>query len=532
MKQFDLTEQIKNGNKYNNFHVFNNSIVHYKDNIYIMVYRCIRYNISHDTHPWDMWGCNCNPDHCDYWYEGYTTNTEECTTNTEECTTNTEECESDNSQNHIYSSSSISSNHSNDYSKYGYSSFSGMSPYIYTSTGIYDDYLTDYFKNNKTYKIYNLGKYVNKINENDYETDTTGLCVLIFDGKKFNMMYNINNIFEYDNYTKHHDSRIYNINGKIYLTYNTYQYDDTRFVVQMSTCEIDINLDNKYIRVHNEKLLINNYKDVEKNCIIHGNDVLYSLHKNFVFEHGKNLITKSSDILNKIYKKYDNIYVSLSTPVVDFDDYYLSVGHIKLNHESNDVKKFFKDNNIDIRKFKIIHTYWMYFSFFFLFDKSYNIVKISDFFIFENAHANFPSGLTKTHDGNYFLSYGVNDNKSIVLMLTKNEINSLLKTDTPEFKIFDTRSHDESDCESHDESDNKQIKLVELDKSRPKIINSIQNNSKFINLKYKPPIMKSSNNKVISLQMLNPHNHHSNYNNNNVVAINRKAHKKMAINFL
>lgn len=54
MKIIDLTEQIQNKNIMNNY-VFNNSIIYYKQNTFIMTYRNIIYNVGQKIHPWKFW---------------------------------------------------------------------------------------------------------------------------------------------------------------------------------------------------------------------------------------------------------------------------------------------------------------------------------------------------------------------------------------------------------------------------------------------------------------------------------------------
>ena len=53
MKILDLTSSLDEDK--HNYYYFNGSIVHYYDNMFILVYRQIIYNLPIVYHPWDIW---------------------------------------------------------------------------------------------------------------------------------------------------------------------------------------------------------------------------------------------------------------------------------------------------------------------------------------------------------------------------------------------------------------------------------------------------------------------------------------------
>ena len=423
----DITEKIKsNFNNSSNYYCFNNSLIHYRDNYYLMTYRVLYYNIKTKIHPWSWWWNGSkifyieNPDLIDK-----------------------VDIFSDRKHKH--------------------------------SLG-FDNFLS--LKNNE-----------NKINFNKYEFDGTGLAILkISDNFNIEIIYNINNIFEDD---MNQDARIVNINNKFYITYNSFVIENDLTYIRMFKRKIFINLENKTFYLGKEFVMSNaTNKQVEKNWILFKNknttdfynmndiiddkyildnnfisntpitsssnttsknkssqeniddvDILYSINGFFNIIHNNKLMGYRVDLLSNIIKYYKNeIYFSLSSPCIEYEInneiLYLSLGHVKINHkinfENSPFEKFLLSidyfNNKTLNK----HGKYIYFMFFFVFDKYYNLKYLSNAFIPTDEHNShlpyllvFPTGITKFND-KYIISYGEGDVKCKLLCLSKDTIDMSL----------------------------------------------------------------------------------------------------------
>jgi predicted GH43/DUF377 family glycosyl hydrolase len=386
MKIFDITDQIKI-NKSNNY-VFNNSLIHLQDNLFIMVYRNIIYNIDELTHPWKFW---------------------------------------------------------ND------------------SYKIMLKYNPDIVKNNQhlnvNFKLFNLSKYRNHLShdhfvklfkfkdntifnndEKSIEFDGTGLCVLKYINDTFIVKFNVNNIFDRN---MNQDARLYKFNDELYLTYNSFIIHNNDLFVKMIKRKFTIDLNDNFLYLYPEcELLTIKHKSVEKNCILLDNhNVLYNIDKKFIIQNNNTKIIIKSKILDHINTRFNNIFISLGTPVIKFDNQYISVGHMKIEYKNNKniyLTKFLK--NIDLDKIKL-HGRYLYFAFIFIFDHNYNIKFISDFFIpsinedYLPYLLVFPTGLTYYND-KYYISYGEGDDKCKILELSKNDILNILKKYNQELIIL------------------------------------------------------------------------------------------------
>ena len=386
MKIINLTDLIKTNN-FNNY-VFNNSLVHLYDNSFIMVYRNIIYNIKELTHPWKFW---------------------------------------------------------ND----SYKIMLKYNPNI-----IYNNQHL-----NVNFKLFNLSKYRNHLSHDQFvklfkfrdntifnndeiiiEFDGTGLCILEYNNNEFTVKFNINNIFDKN---MNQDTRIYKLNNELYLTYNSFIIENNNLFVKMIKRKLTIDLNDNFLYLYPEhELLTIKHNSVEKNCILlENNDVLYSINKKFIIQHNNSKIIKKSKILDHINLRFNNIFISLGTPVVKFDNLNISVGHMKIEFKNNKniyLTKFL--NNIDLTKIKL-HGKYIYFAFFFVFDHNYNIKFISDFFIpsinddYLPYLLVFPTGLV-FYNNKYYISYGEGDEKCKILELSKEEINNILKKYNQELIIL------------------------------------------------------------------------------------------------
>jgi predicted GH43/DUF377 family glycosyl hydrolase len=374
MLTFDITNEITMSENPNRF-VFNNSIVLFVENIYIMVYRCINYNIPKKIHPWK------------YWDNSYKLTEKCCNDENEHLSVNRK----------LYS-----------ISKYRTKKMKESFIELYTTDNVDADF---------------------------FDHDNTGICLLKYEDDKFKVVHNITNIFGQN---MNQDARIYNIDGKLFLTYNGFFIENEKKIVKMMKVEINVNLEKNFMFINSEKSLLNDYKLVEKNCIIHQTDVLYSINKQFIIERNSIKITYFSKILSELYEKFPGIYFSLGTQTIPFNKNYLTVGHVKFPITNSYIKDFIKDNNMESIKF--LYYKYMYFFFFFEFTKDYEIVNFSDLFIMNNSSSViFPTGLTYSHDERILLSYGENDEKCMISSIKKEDIEYCFNNSSYSHRLFNNK---------------------------------------------------------------------------------------------
>ena len=280
----------------------------------------------------------------------------------------------------------------------------------------------------------NLGKEIilnlesKKLYQSTTEYDSTGLAIFTFNGNKFNLKYNIANLFENE---MNQDTRIYYINNQLYLTYNTFE-DINNPKVRIRQRKMNIYKDK--IILSSESYLFNHiYKNIEKNCVYdHKLRIQYEIKNNYTIIENNKLINKKfafNDLIN--YYGKENIFISLSTPFVKYKDKYLCCGHIKVVYKN--ILNMYpfnifmsKINLAEIHK----HGKYMYFMFLYTYDET-GIVDMSPSFIpsINNNHLPYilvmPCGMTKIND-KYIISYGEGDCKTKILILTEKEIDYLL----------------------------------------------------------------------------------------------------------
>ena len=383
MKIIDLTHHFTNEKNINNHH-FNNSVIHYKDNLYIVIYRIIRNKSIEYIHPWKIWWDS---------YRRSLRNTELHKKN-----------------NHL-----------------------GV------NIKLFDELK---YRNHIAYdKFVIIPKSINEdLIDNDFENyDSTGLAIFEMIDNKWNIYKNINNLFGDE---LNHDTRITKINDDFYITYNMFHKTDEIMTVRMMQRKIKINLDNNYIYLSKENDMLENFtlvKSVEKNCILDLKEkILYNINGEFIVydKNNNNVITNRVNIIDEIINYYgkENIIFSLGTPCIKYKNKQLSVGHIKFQFKKkyNDYSplKMFIDG-IDFSKI-YQHGKYIYMMFLFEFDDNYNVTRISNSFIptDENEchlpyHVVFPTGLCINND-NVLISYGEGDTRCKLIVLHDNQIESLL----------------------------------------------------------------------------------------------------------
>lgn len=375
MKFHDLTKNISLST--NNYYVFNNSLIHYKDNIFLMSYRVIKYNLNKTIHPWK------------FWTDGYKMVQKDIIENNE----------------HL--------------------------------ADVYKLYnITKYRKKISEDYVVSLDNDIDNINSLLYEFDGTGIVILKYEDGNFIIEKNINNIFEKD---MNQDARLQYDNDQLWITYNAFFICSENNKLMVDMCKRQLFINNNFIYMAPEQHLFNfDHKLVEKNCTLHNSHVLYEINKNFtVYDNINNkFIIGNNDIIKTFKKNNPYCEFSLGTPTISYDGNFLTAGHMKMEYKKVDNSSFLDQINFNGNTAFKKHGKYIYFMFFVLFDNNYNILKMSDLFIPTDNDRKchlpyllvFPVGLTLYNDI-IFLSYGEGDERTKIIEFSYQEMNKLLKTE-------------------------------------------------------------------------------------------------------
>lgn len=270
------------------------------------------------------------------------------------------------------------------------------------------------------------------------------------------------------------DARLLYINkNKFIVSYNVFIKSDLE--IKRGNCingcglismnKIELNKDGSELTLYQDTILcpdISNY--VEKNWSFwkFKNDLyfsyqLYPSHEIFKLSHfGMNKTIKCTSVTVdtidclRIFRHACNyiqnnrtiypLHVSVTTPAIQFTylnlPLYIGIGHIKYNYEEvSRLRSGSCDylNNITTRineLFPVLHPVYIYLMFFYIFDGRNGLVKyISNMFIPYNEKSKtglfFPSGITKTNDNKFLLSYGDSDSLCKYIILDKTKIESM-----------------------------------------------------------------------------------------------------------
>jgi predicted GH43/DUF377 family glycosyl hydrolase len=389
----DITKLIK----YDilNYHCFNNGLLHYKDNIFIMPYRVIKFNSldQKEYHPWKIW------------LDGYRLLQEQ--------------------KNKLLQTNA----------------------HLNVNTKLFTASYRMKFEFDKFINI-NLK---NMIDDNLDQFDGTGLAIMEFINNEWIIKYNINNIFENET---NHDTRICRVGNDIYVTYNMFLQSEHICHVKMIRRKLQLNLEEEYLYLYPEEDLLKtldksfNSSKIEKNCVIDpNNNVLFSIDGSFKILTPDILIIKQCPIISELIKTYNNsIYFSLSTPPIKFNNNNLAVGHVKIEYKKIYPNTFFNNfmKTLDFKNIKK-HGKYIYFMFLFEYDDKYNILRMSNFFVptINNNHLPyylvFPVGLVE-YNNNYLISYGEGDTKCKILTLSKEYITKLLDNFNGDFFMLTLES--------------------------------------------------------------------------------------------
>uniref|UniRef100_A0A6C0LT18 Polysaccharide pyruvyl transferase domain-containing protein n=1 Tax=viral metagenome TaxID=1070528 RepID=A0A6C0LT18_9ZZZZ len=350
----DFTDKLSTDNI--NYYVFNPSILHWKDDLFLIAYRIAFYDIPVQYHPWKIWD------------NGY-----------------------------------------------------------------------KFFKNSKQIMIH---KYRNVMGPSLYhklisqpiiqkysEHDSTGLAIArLKNNEELQIINNIADLFPNE---MNQDARLCN-NGGLLIIYNTFEFSGVKLRYR------DIIINDHEIFLSEEKYLFDHiYRPVEKHCYYSDDRqlVYYGIGDNFeIINLNNNNITKisSKSHFEYLYNKYgkSNVFLSLSTSHISFDNLKIAIGHAKITFK--EIPNFDFLENIDTKNV-YLHGKFIYFMFIYEFDDQHNITRVSPLFIpsIDNNHLPYllvmPISIIFYND-KYFISYGEGDTKCKCLILNHDEINMLLNS--------------------------------------------------------------------------------------------------------
>ena len=261
------------------------------------------------------------------------------------------------------------------------------------------------------------------------EYDSTGIATLRFMGDRFHVLSNQEAPFGTE---MNQDARLGGAaGGKVRVSYNCFEKCADRTCVRMRYRELLLAGDAMHFS-REQNMFEHKYKHVEKNCVFHGDDVIYEVGKKFsVIRGGTRRLYPS--LLEPFIKYYGEnvVHCSSSTPPIKYGRGYLACAHIKMVYKKI-AKEPFKQflDGVDFSLIKR-HGKYVYFIVLYEFDADYNMTRISSPFIpssFSN-HLPYllvmPTGLCYLKQ-NVAITYGEGDCRCKVLVLAPREIETLL----------------------------------------------------------------------------------------------------------
>jgi hypothetical protein len=298
------------------------------------------------------------------------------------------------------------------------------------------------------------------------EFDSTGICLLRFTGDKFELVFNLNNLFNGD---MNQDCRIYKVDDKYLLTYNVFESDTktkTKYVkMKKRTLYIKPHPDSsEQYKLHltAESYMYNHiYKNVDKNCVYIDGGVLYEIGKtlDIIANPGttsQKMVRASIPRIANIIDHYgkDRVFVSASTPPIKYtgsgQDRWLVCGHIKISYKQcKDISPFSEFMGCIEHSHISAHGKYIYLMFLCEYEangQGYKVTRVSNPFIPTDGTTHLPYvlcipiGLCEGFDGKVAISYGEGDCRCKVAILNKKEIEGLLvgadKTDPSPLRFY------------------------------------------------------------------------------------------------
>jgi hypothetical protein len=267
----------------------------------------------------------------------------------------------------------------------------------------------------------------------DGEVDTTGLAMLsLAQNGSWEVKWNIVQVFP-DEYNQ--DARIYKLNKELVIVYNVFEKE--KIGLRYRT----FHLTDTHLVFSEEKYLFDHrFRNCEKHCFHHYNDpniIQYSLGNQFCNLVENEMQKTKCSFFDYLYQKYgqENVLISLATPPIPYKTHFLACGHAKIWYKR--IPHFDFLDHIDTKKIKP-HGKYIYFAFFYEYDETNHILRVSPLFIpsVNNSHLPYllfmPIGLTRSNekdpDSNIILSGGEGDVRLRIIVFQPKEIEYLLST--------------------------------------------------------------------------------------------------------
>lgn len=402
-------------------HVLNPSIMHWKDDLFIVAYRSIVYRISKEKntkslwmHPWKIW---------DNGYKYY----------------------HDDPDRLYY----LKFPRSSSFRKPGHDKYRktpGLSP--------------DFFINFSSDNNRRLSDIFHDYNE--IEIDTTSIAILQYTSDEWHVKRSYPFMFENE---MNHDARLHRFGDSFFISYNAYFFDKQEVVRMMYRPFIiyeEEEVPVMYFFEERPMIDSNIARDVEKNCVFIGDDVLYSIssgeckiqRNNILYQIDQNIFWQK--IFNAT-REYDAVF-SLSTNVIPYlKNRWLMAGHVKIPFRSiqkrdpiSGSKKSWLEwiNNLSWKNI-YSHGKYIYYTFFIEFNAQYQITRVSHAFIPTTAKEShlpfllvFPSGLEYGRNREeIIMTYGEGDIRTKALSLSVDSMEDLLHTEEEmRLDVFDPES--------------------------------------------------------------------------------------------
>lgn len=296
----------------------------------------------------------------------------------------------------------------------------------------------------------------NRISPNAREFDSTGLALVEYipdDGHRpWRLVRNFHNIFGQD---MNQDARLSRGDhpNEFWITYNGFFQTDGRSrrsptVRMMKRCVHIIEREDSPSFLYlfeEEELLTLPHQDIEKNCVLHNEAVLYSISKGeFVYHTPHEIRGRTPDPLLRdldALLRPHGILLSLGTPPHPYRDRYLMAGHLKIPFRrfrsgTDPMPPFLKSFFETIPWDEIyLHGRFLYLMILIEFDKEYCVHRISHALLPTEGRSYlpyllcFPAGLTRGRNADeILLSYGEGDVRCKLFSFTTDDVETLLHT--------------------------------------------------------------------------------------------------------
>ena len=385
MHLWDLTDLLKSSHDGPNTFYCNNSIIHWRDNLFLMTFRRMQYKPhgSHVFHPWKIW---------------------------------------DNAY------------------KYLYPDPERLFLRSVTSRVRHGDLKYRQYKSSDM--VISLKHPRSTIPADVPEFDSTGICVISVnpDGQ-WSVKSVAPNLFGKD---MGQDARLCHHDGDFFLTYNAFFREGRKTCMMKRRLVVrELPDGDEYLYLFEEEdLPIRHPRRIEKNCLLHGPNILYELRGGRFIVHTPDGILHGppnpilDDVLHTL--KQMNAIISLGAAPIAYGHRHLMTAHIKLPYKPlldappSTVAAFFSKV-----KWNLIykHGKFIYYMMLLEFTDQYQVTRISHGFIptdDQQCHLPyllcFSTGLTGYGDNKIIMTYGEGDTKCKLLVMDHDTVENLLYT--------------------------------------------------------------------------------------------------------